>query len=597
MGRRTRTVVPVSPSLHLFLQADSSATPLKARQLVGVSDGMVHPPRATMQAATIDVLINVFSRLSAKDAGNLALVCKACCAAAKRAAPLYAGQWMAQVPLSTLWQAVSRKQEVLLNSRALGMMFEHRPLGLRVLLYAQLHCNPAVGLIIKDMLSPEGRTQLLFEANEIREERHQRGCWWRQRKSRSPSQPYDPAVVREVIHGLREAGAQDVARCPLAEALDRADVLTLQQLLRDGASAEKQHIAQIVRNAELAQAFLAGRRHMTADKGRALLAASEHGRADVVRLLLAAGANVRVMNDQYCTPLLVASAHGHVEVVRLLLAAGADVDAHMWYFYYSPLTTASERGHVEVVRILLEAGADVNARQCIAIYLASAAGHVEVVRLLLAAGADVRGTYNGMDALPGAASGGHREVVSLLLAAGAYVRSGGDVALWNAFDNRHLDVMQVLLAAGAYADACRTNETMLMSASRWGQPEAVAMLLSAGANVHARGGKALILAADRGHAEAVSLLLAAGADTRARDGEALIRACTHGHVEVASLLLAAGADVHARRNRAFVAASAAGHADLVQVLQVASREVVRMDGRITWRWRCWWWRRQRHAHA
>jgi ankyrin repeat protein len=68
------------------------------------------------------------------------------------------------------------------------------------------------------------------------------------------------------------------------------------------------------------------------------------------------------------------------------------------------------------------------------------------------------------------------------------------------------------------------GETMLMFAARNGNPQAVQVLLEAGAEVNARetirGTTALMWAIEQKHPEAVKVLLAGGADPNAKSGGA-----------------------------------------------------------------------------
>lgn len=95
--------------------------------------------------------------------------------------------------------------------------------------------------------------------------------------------------------------------------------------------------------------------------------------------------------------------------------------------------------------------------------------------------------------------------------------------------------------------------TPLMFAASGGHAAMTRMLLTAGADAHARdhnGDRALLWAAQRGHPETVALLLTAGSPADSADdpyGETpLMEASRYGHVEVARLLLEAGADPNAR---------------------------------------------------
>lgn len=130
------------------------------------------------------------------------------------AIPYLAGKWLAHVPSDRLWQVVSRHTQ-LAEARALNSILQCRPpgtSGLLLLLHAQLYHTPAVTKILEG-LSPVGRTQLLYEARKL---------------------PQGEEGVAEVVQRLREAGAHDVARSLLLDALKNKDVIVLQQLLQDG---------------------------------------------------------------------------------------------------------------------------------------------------------------------------------------------------------------------------------------------------------------------------------------------------------------------------------------------------------------------------
>lgn len=82
----------------------------------------------------------------------------------------------------------------------------------------------------------------------------------------------------------------------------------------------------------------------------------------------------------------------------------------------------------------------------------------------------------------------------------------------------------------------------LRRAARNGDTRTCAVLLDAGANVHALGDDALRAAVKRGHTDTVRVLLAAGANVHAHRDIALYDAAENGHTKIAKLLLAAGAD-------------------------------------------------------
>jgi hypothetical protein len=86
-------------------------------------------------------------------------------------------------------------------------------------------------------------------------------------------------------------------------------------------------------------------------------------------------------------------------------------------------------------------------------------------------------------------------------------------------------MMDRLIKAGADAKQRGPNgETMVMLAARNGNPQAVTVLLEAGADVNVRepirGTTALMWAVEQKHPEAVKVLLAAGADATAKSGGA-----------------------------------------------------------------------------
>jgi ankyrin repeat protein len=200
--------------------------------------------------------------------------------------------------------------------------------------------------------------------------------------------------------------------------------------------------------------------------------------------------------------------------------------------------------------------------------LASYLGLKEVVQLILSEEeTDVNaydGTYqdyssNYGTALQAASAEGHGEIVHILLDAGADVEAKG----------------------GKY-------DTALQAASAGGHREIVYMLLDAGANVNAKGGKydtALQAASAQGHRDIVDILLDAGANVNACDGTywdfsnnygtALQAACAGGHMEIVHILLDAGADVNlegdgpygsGQYGNALFAALARGHKEIVEVL-------------------------------
>jgi uncharacterized protein len=115
------------------------------------------------------------------------------------------------------------------------------------------------------------------------------------------------------------------------------------------------------------------------------------------------------------------------------------------------------------------------------------------------------------------------------------------------------------------------GETPLMHAAKYGQVQAVRVLLAAGARSEVKcrgGGTALMMASAFGYADVTKTLLQAGAPVDAADENgvtALHFAVREGHASVVRLLLQAGAPVAARdaagRTPAAVAKES-GHEDL-----------------------------------
>lgn len=208
-------------------------------------------------------------------------------------------------------------------------------------------------------------------------------------------------------------------------------------------------------------------------------------------------------------------------------------------------------------------------------------GDEPAVRALLAAGIDVNARAGDRStALHWAASANSQAIADLLIQKGAAVNAATDLGitpLWIASTNSSTGIIASLLAAHADPNiAPATDGTPLMIAARRGNAEAVKNLLAHGANANAveaaHAQTALMWAAAERHPDAVRLLLDAGADVRARstsstrrvimccqffegdaDGidevveggfTALLFAAQEGDTESARLLLAAGADVN-----------------------------------------------------
>ncbi|BCS16312.1 hypothetical protein ALUC_80519A [Aspergillus luchuensis] len=247
----------------------------------------------------------------------------------------------------------------------------------------------------------------------------------------------------------------------------------------------------------------------------ALKIAAFGGHLAVVECLLDSGVDINAEGETLGTPLQAALAGGHFGIADVLLSRGAWIDMH-WDLFGSCLQVFCQRGHNEAVRFLLKRGANIEDRggeHGNALQVACNAGHIDIVKLLLDRGANVRspGRKNG-NALQAASLAGHLDIVKLLVHHGIGVDeadSNSETALCLAAKNGDEHMMKFLLQQGAKVDGTsvlssseglgdlnsggkpeRDNEIVarpLHHASIYGQESAVAILLSSGATVHAKG--------------------------------------------------------------------------------------------------------------
>ena len=126
------------------------------------------------------------------------------------------------------------------------------------------------------------------------------------------------------------------------------------------------------------------------------------------------------------------------------------------------------------------------------------------------------------------------------------------------------------------------GSTPLMYAAESGNPDAVSVLIKAGADVNAQnndGWAPLIYAAESGNPDAVSVLIKAGADVNARnvyEQTPLIYAAKSGNPDAVSVLIKAGAAVNAQNNNGWTPlmyAAMSGNPDAVSVLIKAGADV------------------------
>lgn len=90
----------------------------------------------------------------------------------------------------------------------------------------------------------------------------------------------------------------------------------------------------------------------------ALRMAVEYHHPEAVRALLALGADARVADHHYATPVIVAAGLGHVDLLELFAAHDRDLCLAGNARGFTPLLAAATRGRVDAVRTLAGYGAD-----------------------------------------------------------------------------------------------------------------------------------------------------------------------------------------------------------------------------------------------
>jgi ankyrin repeat protein len=169
---------------------------------------------------------------------------------------------------------------------------------------------------------------------------------------------------------MLSSGAAFAASSPVADAVEKREIATLQKLLQ-------QHAA-----VNAAQP----------DGTTALHWAAHWNDAEAVSLLIAAGADAKTANRYGATPLSEAASLGNAAIIEQLLKAGADPNTRTTADGETVLMTSARAGNLDAVNALLGHGANVNAQETYrnqtALMWAAAEHHPQVVKALLEHGAD-----------------------------------------------------------------------------------------------------------------------------------------------------------------------------------------------------------------
>jgi ankyrin repeat protein len=307
---------------------------------------------------------------------------------------------------------------------------------------------------------------------------------------------------------------QATTTAPLADAVMRGDVATVQALLGDG---------------------------MTALHWAAL-----NGDLATTNLLLKAKAKTEAVTRMGSyTPLHLASSRGQAAVVARLLEAGSHVAA-VTDTGVQAIHLAAQAGNADAVQSLLDRGADVNARDATygrtPLIFATSENRLGAMKLLIAKGADVRLTTKVIDYLARAA-------------ADTADHQARDRAIAAATGRQPVDPYAPQLARGAGAGAGRgagyvpdPNDPVVQFAPRAGGRGAGGPRPPSDLeNIGKQGGfTALHYAVRDGYADAAAMLLDAGLDiNRLSDGDCaspLLVSIINGQYDIASTLIARGAN-------------------------------------------------------
>ncbi|XP_065599885.1 ankyrin repeat domain-containing protein 16 isoform X2 [Cyrtonyx montezumae] len=313
--------------------------------------------------------------------------------------------------------------------------------------------------------------------------------------------------------------------------------------------------------------------------------AARHGHHQLLVLLLETlGMDVEVANGDYKRPLHEAASMGHRECVSYLLAKGANVDC-LKRADWTPLMMACTKQNLEVIQDLVEHGANPllkNKDGWNCFHIASREGHLKVLQYLLAVSPSSWDTESSIRRTPlhTAAMHGCFDAVELLLERCQYKPDSRDscgvTPFMDAIQNGHVSIARLLLekhqACPTAVDALGAQP--LHRAAITAQDGAIQFLVSElGVDVNVKATTlqltALHYAAKEGHTCTIQLLLSLGADVHAKDGKsrsALHAACAGQHSGAARILLNTGLK-DSEDSTGTLAQQLARKPDVIQVFQ------------------------------
>lgn len=298
----------------------------------------------------------------------------------------------------------------------------------------------------------------------------------------------------------------------------------------------------------------------------AALAAALNGHEDTLLALMEQGVNLNAISNRSRKMLNVAVEYNNEQAVRMLVKHGANIkDSNNLHgnfgMYGTALDEAAARGNLAMVKLLHELGCPVDTFSHSSMAFGVIGNNTDIVRQLAAYGAkvDIRLGAGSDTPLTLAINAKSMPMVKLLLELGANPNGIQGVSngapLRAALRVQDDTLVQTLIEAGAQADYTdRFNQSILHSAVCVNSPQAIALLITHGADVNrqckvnGRHTTPLINSIrfrKEENAEVVRLLLEAGANPDTKDAAGntpYFYAAMRNHTDCMQILHAAGAD-------------------------------------------------------